>query len=137
MRCVLAILLTILLSLSSPLSDSLWADGTRSTETYKRIKTAIDAVPSVDTHDHLWPFEKLPALTETKEGKQVNLSGIWRNSYLPGYNAISPWQADDTFDSWWSRAKHNFDNVRSASFSSRKVSSTCPTLQSISSTQSP
>ena len=35
------------------------AQGTRSTETYKRIKAAVDAVPSVDTHDHLWPFERL------------------------------------------------------------------------------
>src|SRR3954453_4392423 len=89
------------------------AQGTRSTETYKRIKAKIDAIPSVDTHDHLWPFERLPALTETKAGKVVNLSGLWRNSYLPGYNSISPWKSDDDFDSWWGRAKNNFDNVRS------------------------
>ena len=64
------------------------AQGTRSTETYKRIKAKIDAIPSVDTHDHLWPFERLPALTDTKAGKVVNLSGIWRNSYLGGYNSL-------------------------------------------------
>src|SRR5438552_3555566 len=29
---------------------------TRSTEIYKRIKARIDAVPAIDTHDHLWPF---------------------------------------------------------------------------------
>ncbi|MBI3863384.1 MAG: amidohydrolase family protein [Planctomycetia bacterium] len=92
------------------------AGDTRSTEVYKRIKAQVDAVPAIDTHDHLWPFEKLPSLTETKAGKVVNLHGVWRNSYLSWYNSISPWMPDDDFDSWWGRAKHNFDNVRSASF---------------------
>ncbi len=104
----------VVLSLWLPTTAN--AQGTRSTETYKRIKAGIDAIPSIDTHDHLWPFERLPALTETKAGKVVNLAGLWRNSYLPGYNAISPWKPEDDFDSWWGRARHNFDNVRSASF---------------------
>ncbi|MBI3863385.1 MAG: amidohydrolase family protein [Planctomycetia bacterium] len=92
------------------------AGETRSTETYRRIKAAIDATPSVDTHDHLWPFDRLPAYTQTKAGRQVNLSGLWRNSYLSGYNPVIPWKPDDDFDSWWGRAKGNFENVRSASF---------------------
>ena len=29
---------------------------------------------------------------------------------------VSPWKSEDDFDSWWGRAKFNFDNVRSASF---------------------
>ena len=93
-----------------------YSQGTRSTETYRRVKAAIDAVPSIDTHDHLWPFERLPAYTKTKEGQQVNLAGIWRNSYLPGYASITPWKEEDDFGSWWNRAKRDFDNVRSASF---------------------
>lgn len=95
---------------------SLVAGETRSTEAYKRIKAAVDAVPSIDTHDHLWPFDRLPAYTQTKEGRQVNLAGVWRNSYLSGYNSISPWQADDDFESWWARGKNDFKNVRAASF---------------------
>ena len=78
-----------------PLSDAA-AQGTRSTETYKRIKAQIDAVPAIDTHDHLWPFERLPALTDTADGKVVNLAGIWRNSYYTWYNPISPWQASES-----------------------------------------
>lgn len=92
------------------------AQGTRATETYRKIKKEIDAVPAVDTHDHLWPFDRLPAYTQTKTGRQVNLAGLWRNSYLSGYNPISPWQPDDDFDSWWARGKNDFANVRAASF---------------------
>jgi len=95
---------------------SLVAGETRSTETYKRVKAGIDATPSIDTHDHLWPFARLPAYTETKEGRQVNLAGLWRNSYLSGYNSISAWQPNDDFDSWWARGKDDFKNVRAASF---------------------
>ena len=36
------------------------AQGTRDTTTYRRIKAELDAVPAIDTHDHLWPFERLP-----------------------------------------------------------------------------
>ncbi len=92
------------------------AGDTRSTETYRRIKAQIDKVHSIDTHDHLWPFERLPAYSETKAGRQVNLAGLWRNSYLAGYARLSPWQPDDDFDSWWSRGKNDFKNVRSVSF---------------------
>jgi predicted TIM-barrel fold metal-dependent hydrolase len=92
------------------------AGEARSSETYRRIKAHIDAVPSIDTHDHLWPFERLPAYAQTKAGRQVNLAGLWRNSYLAGYAPLSPWQSDDDFDSWWSRGKNDFKNVRSVSF---------------------
>jgi len=104
-----------LIAVSLPLSRAA-AQATRSTETYKRIKAKIDAIPAIDTHDHLWPFEKLPALTDTAEGKVVNLAGVWRNSYYTWYNPISPWQPSDTFDSWWGRAKHDFKNARATSF---------------------
>src|SRR5262249_33983052 len=30
--------------------------GTGETPTYRRIRAAIDAIPAIDTHDHLWPF---------------------------------------------------------------------------------
>ncbi len=92
------------------------AADTRSTETYKRIKANLTAVPAIDTHDHLWPFDRLPAFVDTKAGRQVNLAGLWRNSYLSGYNSISPWQPNDDFDSWWARGKHEFKNARATSF---------------------
>ncbi|HLJ10512.1 MAG TPA: hypothetical protein VKU82_04950, partial [Planctomycetaceae bacterium] len=105
----------VIVALACQAGHSLAGD-TRATDAYKRIKAKIDAIPAIDTHDHLWPFERLPSQTETKAGKVVNLYGIWRNSYLSGINSISPWMPSDDFDSWWGRAKGDFDNVRSASF---------------------
>ena len=58
------------------------AQPTTNTPTYQRLKAQLDAVPAIDTHDHLWPFDKLPGYVETEHGKGMNLAGLWRNSYL-------------------------------------------------------
>ncbi len=34
------------------------AQDTKDTPTYKRIKGYLDSVPAIDTHDHLWPFDR-------------------------------------------------------------------------------
>lgn len=112
------LIVTITLGLTSWLcfSNASHAQNTRFTETYRRVKTALDAVPAIDTHDHLWPFDKLPGYKETKAGRGMTLAGIWENSYLRGINTFTPWKADGEFDEWWSAAKHDFRNVRSTSF---------------------
>ncbi|MFN0056011.1 MAG: amidohydrolase family protein [Planctomycetales bacterium] len=89
---------------------------TRLTPTYRRLKRFLDETPAIDTHDHLWPFDRLPAYRMTKEGKGVNLAGLWLNSYLPGYNRITPWQDNMDFDDWWKSARDDFDNVRGLGF---------------------
>ena len=94
----------------------LWAQGTRSTDVYRRLKAEVNQIPLIDTHDHLWPFEQLPALRQTREGRGVNLAGLWQNSYLSGYNPITPWNDNMDFLEWWHKAKHDFDNVRALSF---------------------
>src|SRR5262252_4553373 len=81
-------------------------------ETYRRIKASLDAVPAIDTHDHLWPFDQLPGFVDTDRGRGMTLAGVWRNSYLTWYNPIAPWKSGGTFDEWWTKAKHDFDNVR-------------------------
>ena len=86
------------------------AQGTRDTTTYRRIRAELDAIPAIDTHDHLWPFERLPGLVETDRGKGMNLSSLWRNSYYPWINPLTPWTPGMTFDAWWSKAKHDFDS---------------------------
>ncbi|HZW34382.1 MAG TPA: amidohydrolase family protein [Isosphaeraceae bacterium] len=91
------------------------AEGTRGTTTYHRIKAALDATPAIDTHDHLWPFDRLPALVETPRGKGVNLAGLWRNSYFPGVHRLTPWTPGMTFDAWWAQAKDDFDDARATS----------------------
>lgn len=97
-------------------SQSGLAQGTRKTETYRRLKSQVDQIPLIDTHDHLWPFDRLPALRQTRQGRGVNLAGLWQNSYLSGYNRITPWIDNMEFDDWWKEAHDDFDNVRALSF---------------------
>ncbi len=83
---------------------------------YARLKAALDAVPAIDTHDHLWPFDRLPGYVETDRGRGMTLAGLWRNSYLSWYNPITPWRPKGSFDEWWAKAKGDFDDVRASSF---------------------
>src|SRR4051812_39790918 len=54
-------------------SNFVGAQATRETATYKRIKAHLDSVPSIDTHDHLQPFEDLHGYVETDRGRGMNL----------------------------------------------------------------
>jgi hypothetical protein len=91
------------------------AGGTRDTATYKKIQKYLDAVPAIDTHDHLWPFAKLPGYVETDKGRGMNLAGLWLNSYFRGVHPLTPWKPGGTFDAWWAKAKHDFANARATS----------------------
>ena len=84
--------------------------------TYVRLKAHLDAVPAIDTHDHLWPFDKLPGYVETENGKGMNLAGLWRNSYFTRVKPVTPWTPGGKFDDWWAKAKHDFDDARAVSF---------------------
>ncbi|MFL5241108.1 MAG: hypothetical protein ACJ8FY_03290 [Gemmataceae bacterium] len=90
--------------------------ATRETDTYRRIKKYLDSVPAIDTHDHLFPFDKLPGYVETEHGKGMNLYSLWRNSYYTWNNPLTPWQPGGKFEDWWAKAKHDFDNSRAVSF---------------------
>ena len=92
------------------------APSTRSTATYKTIKAYLDSVPAIDTHNHLWPFDKLPGYVETERGRGMNLAGIWTSNYFTWLNPLTRWKAGDKFMDWWSVAKHDFDNARASSF---------------------
>lgn len=92
------------------------AEGTRDTATYRRIKAALDAIPAIDTHDHLWPFDRLPGFVETDRGKGMNLYGLWRNSYFTWIHPLHAWTPGMSFDAWWDKARHDFDSARATSF---------------------
>ena len=92
------------------------AGAPREPGTYARLKASLDAVRAIDTHDHLWPFDRLPGFVETDRGRGMTLAGLWRNSYLGWYQTIAPWKPKGGFDEWWPGAKHDFDNVRASSF---------------------
>src|SRR5207253_1569439 len=72
--------------------------------------------PAIDTHDHLFPFEKLPGYVETDRGRGMNLAGLWHNSYYRSINPLAPWLPRGSFDEWWAKAKHDFDNARATGF---------------------
>jgi predicted TIM-barrel fold metal-dependent hydrolase len=92
------------------------AQGTRDTTTYRRIKAYLDSVPAIDTHDHLWPFDRLPGYVETEHGKGMNLASLWRNSYYTWTHPLTPWKPGGKFDEWWAKAKHDFADARATSF---------------------
>src|SRR5437660_462774 len=84
--------------------------------TFIKLKAYLDSVPAIDTHDHLWPFDKLPGYEMTEHGKGMNLAGLWRNSYLSRVKQVTPWPAGGKFADWWPKAKHDFNDVRAVSF---------------------
>jgi predicted TIM-barrel fold metal-dependent hydrolase len=87
----------------------------KATPLYQRIKAGLDAVPAIDTHDHLRPFGELPNMDQTDRGRAMTLHSLFAGSYLGGITRISPWPEGKSFDDWWATGKHDFDNVRAAS----------------------
>jgi predicted TIM-barrel fold metal-dependent hydrolase len=92
------------------------AQAPQDSATYRTIKGYLDSIPAIDTHDHLWPFEKLPGYVETEHGRGMNLAAIWRNSYYTWIHPLTPWTPGGKFDDWWRKAKHDFADARTASF---------------------
>ena len=84
--------------------------------TYQRLLAHVRSVPAIDTHDHLWPFDKLPGFVETERGKGMNLSGLWRNSYYTWVHPLTAWKPGMKFDDWWTKAKHDFVDAKTTSF---------------------
>src|SRR5205814_2118751 len=74
--------------------------------TYDRLKAHLNTVAAIDTHDHLWPFDKLPGYVETEHGRGMNLASVWRNSYYTWVHPLAPWKPGMRFDDWWAEAKH-------------------------------
>lgn len=89
---------------------------TKQTEAYQRIKSALDRVRAIDTHDHLRPFREIPGRVKTDQGEGMTLHSIFGTGYYRWINPLSPWQEGESFDQWWERAQHDFDNARATSF---------------------
>lgn len=92
------------------------ADDVKKTDVYKRIRTAIDAVPAIDTHDHLRPFDQIVERHQTDLGRGMSLYSLWRGSYYPWINPLTSWKDGETFDQWWGKAKIDFRDARATSF---------------------
>jgi hypothetical protein len=92
------------------------AQDIKQTPLYGRIKAALDAVPAIDTHDHLRPFAEIPGRHHTPDGTGITLWSIWSTSYFPGLHTLTPWAEGMTFEQWWDKAQHDFDHARATSF---------------------
>ncbi|MBX3437386.1 MAG: amidohydrolase family protein, partial [Planctomycetaceae bacterium] len=88
----------------------------KQTDVYRRIKASLDAVPAIDTHDHLRAFDALPNKVMTPQGQGMTLFSIFDGSYYRWINPLTPWPASGEFDEWWDKAQHNFDDARATSF---------------------
>lgn len=86
------------------------------TPVYRRIKAKLDAVPAIDTHDHLQAFDRIPGRVETTRGRGMTLQSLWANSYVMRTTRVTPWPEDGVFDTWWDAAHDDFDNARATSF---------------------
>ena len=51
------------------------------TDTFHRIKSHLDRVPAIDTHDHLKPFPILQGPVRTEQGVGMTLFSLGRKSY--------------------------------------------------------
>lgn len=98
--------------------SSLKADAqtTRESPVYARIKVQLDATPAIDTHDHLWPFEKFTSCVQTQRGAGMNLWAVWRHGYYVWINPLTAWKDGEAFDEWWSQARDDFANARATTF---------------------
>ena len=88
----------------------------KTTATFRRIKTHLNNVPAIDTHDHLKPFAVMQGTVQTEDGIGINLFSLWNSSYYTWINPLTPWPESGRFDDWWPKAKHDFANARATSF---------------------
>ena len=109
-RCCLALLTVLAVTAPSHSEDI------KQSQLYKRIKTSIDAVPAIDTHDHLRAFDEIPNRVKSPAGAGMSLYSIWAGSYYRWTNPLTAWPADGNFDNWWKKAQHDFDDARATSF---------------------
>lgn len=92
------------------------AEDIKLSAVYGRLKAALDQVPAIDTHDHLRPFGELIEPDDTDRGRGMTLHSIWRTSYFPWVNPLTPWPQGGTFAAWWAEARDDFDQARATSF---------------------
>ena len=97
-------------------STEVRGEDIKKSDLYKRIRASIDAVPAIDTHDHLRPFEEIPFRDVTDQGKGMTLHSVWQGSYYTWINPLSPWPEGKPFDVWWEKAQHDFKDARATSF---------------------
>jgi len=99
---------TQVLMLVSPIQ----AEDVKKTDVYARLKAGIDGVSSINTHDHLRPFEQIPRAPEPEQA----LRHLWATSYFGWTHSLAAWPESGSFDDWWNNTQAGFADARAASF---------------------
>lgn len=93
------------------------AQNTRTTPAYRQMKSYLDAIPAIDTHDHIRPFDRLTSGPTSASGDEaMNLRALLQHCYYAWFNPLAPRPPEMSFDDWWSKARNNFDNGRATTF---------------------
>jgi hypothetical protein len=78
------------------------SEDIKQTDLYRRLKTHIDSIRLIDTHDHLQPFDQIPHRVKllrddgsTELG--MTLHSVWAGSYFRWYNRLTPWPTGGDF----------------------------------------
>jgi len=87
------------------------AEDVGKTDVYARIKAAVDAVSSINPHDHLRPFDQIPRAPEPEQA----LRQLWATSYFTWSHTLAPWPKSGSFDDWWNDTQRGFADARAAS----------------------
>jgi uncharacterized protein len=94
-----------------------FAQPTRTTPAYQQMKSFLDAIPAIDTHDHIRPFDRLKSKPQPNSNDDaMNLHAMLEHSYYPWFNPLAPRPSEMSFDEWWGKAKSNFDNAHATTF---------------------
>ena len=101
---------------SMPAADGLAGFDIKKTALYRRVKAQLDAVPAIDTHDHLMPFEQIRGRVQTERGFGMSLYSLWQSSYYTWFNPLTAWPESGRFEDWWPKAKHDFTAARATGF---------------------
>ncbi len=95
---------TIFFSLGILVAGSIGAYAAESA--LERMRSQVDAIPAIDCHDHLRPFE----LTAASAG----LATIWQG-YTRHVASIAP-RPSEPAPAWWNRVAPEFENLRAMGF---------------------
>jgi len=98
------------------LTATAFAEDVKQSDIYGRLYAELSGVAAIDTHDHLRPFDQLPNLDVTDRGTGMTLHSIWAGSYYTWTNPLSAWPEKASFNTWWAKAKTDFDDARATSF---------------------
>ena len=86
------------------------AESVAFAQIHARLRAELDAVPAIDTHNHLHPWTMLEG------GRQSLFTNLWRSGYTNQLVDIPTPQAGESASAWWRRVEPAMANIRATGF---------------------